>query len=680
MKRTRPHRAISALGAATAAALGMTRPLLAQDPAPPEEGGPIVIGERNEQFESFVVQRIRATLEFMYRYRTDERKSPGEQTTRDVEEVIRPSLQISADAFIVHPNFVQLAISGGLQLDQTTLDSESQDLNEDTTTLDTNYNFQAFILGKSSMPVTLYSRRTQTDIDRLFGPSLDSTVTEHGGIVNIAHERAPTTIQYFHRDTEQVTTGGATDLSIAQDSFQLRSNILLNERQTLSLDYALDSIQQSGANRNLVDFIRHDFTALHILDLDDTRQSNLRSRLRLFEEDGNADVRRITLDESLRLRHTDKLRTRYDVFYETQERRETSQEFLRGNFNVQHELFESLVTTANVGASTLDTEGFTSDEYFGDITLDYTKRVPYGVLSASASVSENLRDNGPRGDNLRIFDEARTFTDPAPIVLARQHILPGSIQITDLTGLIFYDEGLDYTIMPFVDRVEIRRIVGGSIADGQTVLIDYTIGPEPGNSITTTGLGFSIRYDINEGFLNGLGLYARYFERDSSIDSPTPALFILDDSRDLILGADYLIGPLTLNAEYEKYDSTISPFDATRFEARYVHVIGRGSSFVLNGSYQMVDFPSLDNHVDLAVVSASWNQLLTNELRLNAQVIWRDERDDLDGHTQGFEQRINLNWRYRQTEVYVSGRNSMFDTPSEERLAQSVEVGFRRSF
>ncbi len=674
------QRRTGAFAAATAAVVGMGQLARAQDPAPPEEGGPIVVGERNEQFESFVIERIRATLEYMYRYRTDERKRPGERTSREVEEISRPSVQISADAYIIHPNFIQLSLLGGLRLDHTTLDSDVLGLNEDTTTLDTNYDFQAFILGKSAMPVTLYSRRTQTNIDRLFGPSLDSTVTEHGGIVQFVNDWAPTSIQYFHRDEQQTDAGGVTDLGVAQDSFELHSNIAVADHQSLAIDYTLDSIQQSGANRRAQDFIRHDAAALHVLEFGDGYWDSLRSRLHWYEQTGTSEVSRLSLDESLRLRHSDTLKTRYDLFYETQQRTDSTQDYLRGNFNVQHRLYESLVTTVNIGASTLSTDGFTSDEYFGDITFDYVKDVPYGVFSASASFSENARANGPRGAPLRIFDENRTFNDPAPIILARQSILPGSIRITDLSGLIFYDEGLDYTLSTFPDRVEIRRVIGGNIVDGQAVLIDYTIGPEPANTITTTGLGFSARYDINEGFLSGLGLYMRYLQRDASIDSPQPTLFVLNDSRDLILGADYVIGNLTLNGEYETYDSATSPFDATRFEARYIHTLGRFSSLSLVGTYQMVDYPTLDNHINLAVITGSWNQQLSNELRLNAQVIWRDERNDRDGHTQGFEQRVNLNWRYRQTEVYLSGRNSIFNTPAEDRLAQSVEVGFRRSF
>jgi len=674
------QRKAGAFAAATAAVVGMGQVTRAQDPAPPEEGGPIVVGERNEQFESFVIERIRATLDFMYRYRTDERKRAGQPTVTEVEEIYRPRVQISADAYIVHPNFIELSLLGGLQLDHTMLDSNELNLTEDTTTLDTNYDFRAFILGKSSMPVTLYSRRTQTNIDRLFGPSLDSTVTEHGAMVQFVNERAPTSIQYFHRDQEQTDAIGRTDLGTAQDSFDLHSNILLSDRQTLSLDYTLDSIQQSGAGRRSEDTLRHDATAIHELNFGDGYRDKLRSRVRWYEQTGNEDISRLTLDESLRLRHSDTLQTRYDVLYETQQRTDSTQDYLRGNFNVRHQLYDSLVTTANLGASTLTTDGFTSDEYFGDITFDYVKHVPYGMFSASASFSENVRANGPRGTPLRIFDENRTFNDPAPITLARQNILPGSIRITDLSGLLFYDEGLDYTVSAFPDRVEIRRVIGGNIVDGQAVLIDYTIGPEPANTISTTGLGFSARYDINEGFLNGVGLYMRYLQRDASIDSPQPTLFVLNDSRDLILGVDYVIGKLTLNGEYETYDSVTSPFDATRLEARYIHTLGRFSSVSLVGNYQMVDYPTLNNHIDLALITASWNQQLSNELRLNAQVIWRDERNDLDGHTQGFEQRVNLNWRYRQTELYVSGRNSFFNTPTEDRLSQSVEVGFRRSF
>lgn len=681
MNPSAAQRRAGACAAAVAVAVAGMGPLArAQDPAPADDGGPIVVGERNEEFQSFVIERVRAVVKMMARYRSDERKRPGEPTTHDTETILRPSLQISTDAYILHPNFIELSLTAGVLLDDDNLESDTLGLSEHTTSLDTNYDFQAFILGKSSMPATVYSRRNQTSVDRLFGPTLDSTLTEHGGILSFVNQRAPTTIQYFHRDQRQTDAGGRLDFDVAQDSFSLRSNILISDSQTLSLDYALDAIQQSGNGRVAQDFIRNDATALHVLTFGDGRVDNLRSRIRWYDQTGVADVSRLTIDESLRLKHSDTLQTRYDLYYQTQSRTDSSQDFLRGNFNITHHLFESLTTTANIGASTLDSDGFTSNEYFGDVTFDYVKKVPYGLFSASASVSENVRSNGPRGALLRIFDESRTFSDPAPIVLARQNILSASIVITDVSGLVFFDEGLDYTLQVFADRIEIRRVVTGGISDGQTVLIDYTVGPEPPSTFSTTGLSASVRYDINRGFLEGLGLYMRYHQRDANINSPNPDFFVPDNTNDLIFGADYATGPFWFNAEYENSDSTISPFTATRFEARYTQNFGRGSAFSVDGSYQMIDFPSINNQIDLALISANLSQRLTNQLRLTAQVIWRDEINELNGNTQGFEQRVTLNWRYRQTEVYLSGRNAMFTSTSEDRLAQSVEVGFRRNF
>jgi hypothetical protein len=44
--------------------------------------------------------------------------------------------------------------------------------------------------------------------------------------------------------------------------------------------------------------------------------------------------------------------------------------------------------------------------------------------------------------------------------------------------VLIYSEGVDYTQLVLLDRVEIRRTPGSYIAPGETVLIDYDIGPE----------------------------------------------------------------------------------------------------------------------------------------------------------------------------------------------------------
>src|SRR5205085_2076409 len=112
------------------------------------------------------------------------------------------------------------------------------------------------------------------------------------------------------------------------------------------------------------------------------------------------------------------------------------------------------------------------------------------------------------------------------------------------------------------------------IGDGQLVAIDYAVGPEPANTTTTIGVGTSWRYDFDESFLKGAGVYIRYFHQDQDRTSSKPDLLLPANVDDLVVGADYRIGVITLSAEHQWHDSTLSPYNATRFNANYDQPMG----------------------------------------------------------------------------------------------------------
>src|SRR5206468_2172449 len=142
--------------------------------------------------------------------------------------------------------------------------------------------------------------------------------------------------------------------------------------------------------------------------------------------------------------------------------------------------------------------------------------------------------------------------------------ISSSIVVRDATGLIVFVENLDYLVRVFPDRVEITRVVGGRIVNGQTVLISYDLLPQPENTVTNNTFHASARYDFEKGPLKGAGLYARYFLLDQSIESDFPSRFTPNSLRDTTVGADYRFWDFTVGGEYEWHHSDVAPYDAAR--------------------------------------------------------------------------------------------------------------------
>lgn len=646
-----------------------------------QDGGPIIIGE-HEELKFFQLESFHAALEAYWRYRDDDSTDSSGVNTHDTESLFRESLILSGEGFLGNPNLVKLDLSINIQLSQEEFDGDSADQNDRNSEFINEYNASALILQQSNSPLTVYSRRSQILLDRQFADSLDSVTTEHGARLTLRSDIMPSEFQYFHR--EQVQTGrfSGTDSDLTQDTFAWQGRIKPFNGHRLWWDYTFSNIDESGMLVVPNSFTRHDAFFNHTYDFGSESQHELRSTLRLFKETGKFPIERFRWEERLSLQHTSDFETKYVYMFDQQKRRGSNQTLHRGVVSFQHDLFDSLTTTGELGTSFLTiTDGdFESTQYFGNIGLKYEKLVPLGILNATIDFNFNQTDDGDRGASIFITDEPHTFGASGIITLSRRNIVPSSIVVKDATGIIIYFEGSDYTVLLFGQSVEIRRVLGGNIAAGQSVLITYEIGPEPASTTDTIGYGLSFRYRFDEGPLKGLSPYLRY--RDQSQDRTSNEIILNpeNDFQDLIFGIDYDIGRVSLTAEHQIHDSTLSPFETTRFEGRYLNRLNNRNSVSLSAYYQETDRVDENLQTTVSNVTARWNAQATNQLQSSLIGIWRREEDNTGSDSDAFEIALDMTWRHRQTTVYSTIRSSVVNGSSRESTFQTFLFGVRREF
>lgn len=655
---------------------------LEQQPQAGVDGGPVVYSPGEDLFEGWVFQKIDVSLEFFTRYRKDElnRSSGPDQT--DTELIFRESVGISTHSYIGHPNLVDLTMDASVGIEDNFIDSETQgiDNGHESDFID-RFDITALILGEGPAPTTVYARRDEALLDREFAGSIDNRTTEFGGSVRTFLETAPTTFRYFHREQTQKDQIGLVDDETVQDTFAVQSFWTPSDTQRLSVDYSLDFVDESRLGGVNTEYTRHDATIIHELDFGSEDQHNLRSTGRIFDQQGDFPQRTLRLSEILTLEHSDTLETKYFLTLEDREVRTQEQQLVRGSMQLRHRLFDSLVSTFRVGGShtSLPDDDFTSDQAFAEANFDYTKRVPYGRLRAALVAAVDQLQDSERGTTIAFADQAHTFNDPFPVELERRNIVPSSIHVTDLSGFITYVEGLDYTVRVLTNSIELRRVLGGSIADGQTVLIDFDVGPEPESTTTTTIGSVSVRYTIEEGRLRGLSVYSDYRDVSQEIDSSS-SLLVPNETRNLRVGAEYIRRPFSFKAEYETQDSTNSPFNAYRLEARYDQRMGWNSYISAAATHEHIEFTDDNNTLILTRLSGEWSHSFAENLDMRVELIYRNEEEDLSGDTQGFEQGLEVNWRKGQTTAYVTLRNAFLESDSEDRLSQTFSFGLRRLF
>jgi hypothetical protein len=644
--------------------------------------GPVIVAPRPE-LEPFSFELLEVALEADWRREVDKVEPAGGPTDEDVEDRFREILELAGIGFIGHPNLFKLDLRGRFWLTQRRLDLETTQRTEHVDEFLWNYDVTGLLLEKQKLPVTVYTRRTDSDIDRQFGGTLTNTFTETGVRVNFRDETFPSALEVFRREQEQEDRFEDVDFDTEQNTIQADGLARLGPHQTLSWDYAYDDVDETGTGRIDRSFLRSEGNVSHSIGFGQNAQHRLRSALRLFDQSGDIEFRQVRLHETLRFRHSDRLNSRFSLVAERVDRPDVEQRRLDGEAFFQHQLFDSLTSTAIFGGNRADipTDDFESDEVFGELAFDYSKRVPLGTFLATTGGRLSRLRESDRGQPVPVVDRVFTFSPSGLIIIDEQNVEPDSIVITDLTGLIFYTEGDDYTLLALPDRVEIRRRLGGDIVDQQTVLIDYDIGPQPGGKTTTTGVGLDFRYNFDEGPLRGLSVYTTYRRQDEDLSTALVEEEITEnDFTDLIYGLEYDIGRLYLKAERQDRDSSLSPFDATRLEGRYIERFGPGAVLAFRAFYEEIDRNDVDIRTRTTTLSGQWSQRVTDRLSANLLVTWQNIDDNQDFDLQAFEQELDLTWRYRQTEVFAKIRNSFRDGKDDDTTFQTFQVGFRREF
>lgn len=646
-----------------------------------DDEGPVIVGERRKEFNWFDLQNFHAALDFTGRYQEHRQDDPNLGRLHDRERYTLTELTMGGESYIGHKNLIDLTANITLGYEHESLDSETANAATTDNTSRVLFDINAVVLQQAFVSPTVYARRDETTTDREFLSTIHTTTSEYGTIASIRSTAAPTTIQVFHREQDQRDPTGIVDYGMTQDALVVHSQIRLDQSQRLQGDYTFDHVREHQQTLFTDEYDRHDATISHDLTFGQQDQHLLRSTFRAFDQGGLYAHSTFRFDEQLQLRHSRSLETTYSGRYEDSETLGISQRILQGRASLRHQLFSSLTTSAGIGGSVLDIPNtFHGTEWNANLGWDYTKKVPWGRLDAGLAGAFTRQDNGDRGSTIPILNDSRTFIGTQAVSIDRRHIVASSIRVTDSTGGILYQEGIDYTVLAFPDHVEIRTLVGSAIQPGQITLISYDIGPEPANQFDSLSTSASLRYTINEGTLNGLGAFVQYLGINQSLDSTDASLFVVDDTRDLRYGLEYRHEGIALLAERRNHDSRISPYDLTRLEARYTQRLGRGSSlsFAVADEHTKYD-PSLGT-LDLFRASGDWTQQLTNELDMHTRLIYRDESGSVSGTARGFEESLELRWHRGKTTISSSIRHTTLDTGPSNNDTLTFVLGVRRDF
>jgi hypothetical protein len=352
---------------------------------------------------------------------------------------------------------------------------------------------------------------------------------------------------------------------------------------------------------------------------------------------------------------------------------------------LQHQLYESLVSSVEVHGSTLNTtsDGSSLDSLSAGTTasVDYSKRLGnWGHLYLDNSSSYNLTHQQTSGSQLLIANEAYTVPSSGLVRLTQ----PRELFITSVTDAnnIPLQLGLDYTVSQATDPWQLRIFSTGPshIQPGSVILVTYTVQPNPTGSYSV----FANQSQIRLSFWHEMAaVYVRYNFTDNQADSPG---FLLQNDELFQAGAEFNWRRWKFNADYIDDHSTLYDYRSYNLAESYSLDAFDHSSFSIDLNQQWtVNYVNTGTGTRQSQNMTFYNFMFHYQWHPIASLSWTAEIGYRQQRGFGLDQdlfaaRSYLNWMAGKLQIHLGYEHGFQDIKGETQERDFVFLKARRIF
>jgi hypothetical protein len=491
-------------------------------------------------------------------------------------------------AYVLDPRLFTLTLGGtfGLSQERVSASPGGGDDSRDGTLW--GYEASAGLLSGHPVSLTLYANRRQTIQPQVLSGQSQLLSENRGATLFLKRLYIPSTVSVRQE--------------LVDDEFRVAESVVHRQEERRSLTYEGQRGWESAeldVRYEFVDFIDRVFTGLSYqshepslgFSLEFGPELNWRwdSRLRYFTRRGAEtagisppDLTTWSVDESLEIEHTERLRSRYQYLLLETETPGGEITTHTVGASLHHQLYESLRTTAAADASYQTVPEGDRRIGRGRLDLAYTKRLPgEGRLSIGLGGGMQYEDDRLRARESFVAQEPHTASSPfaLPISLANRFVVEASVVVTRTAAgplppgcvppgppPLLLVLGRDYTLRTVGTVTEVVPIpCGGAIPGinpGDTIAVDYRFTTPPARTFMTT----SGRADVSLDY-GWVRLFAGYDRSDQSLLSGQDGEFLDDqETRSAGLELRYERPRISASAvgEWRRFLSTTVSYDSYR--------------------------------------------------------------------------------------------------------------------
>jgi hypothetical protein len=538
------------------------------------------------------------------------------------------------------------------------------------------YDLRVNVLPGQKRSGSAYGLRQDDRINRRFQPTLNQRRTGFGTNWYYADQKLPMELSYDYLDTDRTGNADPSDDEHFSEStfhYGFDWNIARDHKLRFSYEHA-DTKQNYQGLRRGFETTRDLFIVEHDYKFGEQQRHDFRTLIHWQEESGDFARDFFQFGPQLTLRHSDTLQTLYKYQFDHEQYDDLDVDTHRVDFQIVHQLYTNLTTTFGVFGLYEDVEDdVDTTQYGASVDWQYNRKNRYGNFLANLALAYDTEEfDGDNGRRL-VLNESHTFRDPVGITLRNRNVIRTAIVVTDATNLRIFLPGRDYFVRRIGNAMQVFRVPSGGIADGDTVLVDYTYRTPADGRLDT------IRVDLNleQRFGNGLTPYSRLSYRNQEDDTSTGFARYADRTDNHRLGVTCEKQRYTVGGEIEIFDDTVEPYDAFHLNGLY-HLLqrpdhnldasARVSRLFLEGGLD-------DRNVTMVDVALDHRWRVTDALSTVERIAYRHEDDSDDGTTNNWDVAAGFEYVYGDLSAELTFEYDRLDLPGSDE--ESVGLYFR---
>ncbi len=574
------------------------------------------------------------------------------EDTRHNAFLLRSEVGVRVAGRVYDPKFLRFSLGGLLGVTYANADFEPYP----------GYDVSLNFLPEHAYPITFYALQArERGVLERFGPSpiVQTDRKVFGANLGLS---LPALIGALRVNRSYLETDG-----LNSDTLELRDSVSLGFRHTPSrrfrtrFNYVSEWVDQERSEAEdqlfrLQTFLLQNTIASAPSDV--LSGVDLHTNLSVFDRTGTSPYRTLTLSEDIRWFPAPELRsrTRYE-FSRYEASRDSARHSLGQSFT--HYLYESLTTILAGRMSRDELSDGKIRQVGGSLDLRYQKSIPIGMLILQYRGGLERQENNLESATVPVIGEEVTLSIDVVTLLSQQDVVSDSVVVSNADRTTIYDEGLDYRLIRRDRLVEIRRIPGGRILEGDTVLVDYEYQTAPDLTFDTTQHLMSVELYLVE----ALRLYVRKLTVDQDVVYGDPGR-ALQDSDDLVLGIDLALGDFRIRGEYEDSDSTYTSFSQIMAEIAYRTEIGRDATIGASVNETRTTYPD-GNDLQIDTFQGIVQAKIGRRFLLHFEPAYRMERRR--GANLGeLNLRLGLSYRYGDWRLELDARYRSIDADARK--------------